>query len=110
DVASRKRRKKVMKAARGGFGGRSRLYRTAKESVERGLRYSYVSRRLKKREFRSLWITRITAAARSLGINYSRLISGLKKAKISVNRKMLAELAVSDKKAFKALVDAAKGK
>ena len=88
--ASRRRRKKVLKMAKGQYGARSRLHRTAKESVARAMAYSYRDRRLKKRNFRSLWITRINAACRLHEISYSRFMSGLKKAKASINRKILA--------------------
>ena len=100
-VTTRKRHKKVLKLAKGYFGGKSKLYRTANEAVMKSLQYAYVGRKLKKRDFRSLWITRN-------GINYSRFVNGLKKADIMLNRKVLAELAVSDKAAFAALVEKAK--
>ncbi|KPK77551.1 MAG: 50S ribosomal protein L20 [candidate division Zixibacteria bacterium SM23_73] len=99
-VASRSRRKKILKAAKGYYGGRSKLYRTAKESVQRGLAYAYVHRRRKKRDFRRLWITRINAAARIYGLSYSLFINGLKKAGVLLDRKNLADLAVKDEKAF----------
>lgn len=95
-----KKRKKVLKAARGFYGGRSKLYRTAKQSLRKAWRYSWAHRRQKKRDFRRLWITRINAAARMRGLNYSRLINGKKKADIELNRKMLADLAVNDVPAF----------
>jgi len=107
-VASRERRKKFLKAAKGYYGGRSKLYRTARESVERGLAYAYRDRRQRKRDFRKLWITRINAAARLNGLSYNRFINGLKKAEIDVNRKMLAEMAVNDEAAFKELAELAK--
>jgi len=107
-VTSRRRRKKVLKRAKGQYGGRSRLHRTAKESVQKGMYYSYRDRKQKKRSFRNLWIARINAACREAGTSYSRLMSGLKKAKVALNRKMLAELAVSDKKAFAEIVKVAK--
>jgi large subunit ribosomal protein L20 len=106
--ASRRRRKKVLKRAKGQFGARSRLYRTAKESVQKGMYYSYRDRKRKKRLFRNLWISRINAACRQKGVSYSKFIAGLKKAKISLDRKMLADLAVNDKKAFDKLVEAVK--
>lgn len=97
-----------MKAAEGQFGGRSRFYKRAKESVAKGMMYSYRDRKAKKRDFRSLWIARINAGCREHGLSYARFIAGLNKVKIGLNRKMLAELAVSDKKAFAKLVEAAK--
>lgn len=105
---TRKRHKKILKLAKGYFGAKSKLFRTANQAVMKSLTYAYVGRKLKKREFRSLWITRISAEAKVNGINYSRLICGLKKANINLNRKVLAELAVSDKAAFAALVEKAK--
>ncbi|MCE2439099.1 MAG: 50S ribosomal protein L20 [Candidatus Latescibacteria bacterium] len=102
-VASRRRRKKVLKAARGYREGRSKLYRTADDAVNRALSYAYRDRRQKKRNFRSLWIVRINAAARLNGLSYSSLINGLKKADVSVDRKVLANLAVTDPVAFSAL-------
>lgn len=107
-VASRERRKKYLKAARGFYGGRSNLYRTARESVERALAYAYRDRRQRKRDFRRLWIARINAAARLNGLSYNRFISGLRKADIDINRKMLAEMAVNDQAAFKELAELAK--
>ncbi len=107
-VASRRRRKKVLKAARGYRGGRSKLYRTADDAVNRALAYAYRDRRQKKRNFRSLWIVRINAAARLNGLSYSSLINGLKKADISVDRKVLANLAVTDPAAFSALAQQAR--
>ena len=107
-VTTRKRHKKVLKLAKGYFGGKSKLYRTANEAVMKSLQYAYVGRKLKKRDFRSLWITRISAQAKVNGINYSQLMHGLKLAGVDINRKMLAELAVSDKEAFASLVETAK--
>lgn len=107
-VASRRRKKRVLKAAKGQWGDRSKRFRHAKESLLHSLKYSYRDRRMKKRTFRSLWITRINAACRDLDITYSRFISGLKKAKVLLDRKALAEIAVSDKAAFKKLVELAK--
>tara|TARA_B100000686_G_scaffold352430_1_gene454374 strand:+ start:723 stop:1076 length:354 start_codon:yes stop_codon:yes gene_type:complete len=107
-VASRKRRKKVLKQARGYFGARSRLYRTAREAVNRAQAYAYRDRRNRKREFRRLWIARINAAARLNGISYSQLINGLSKANIAVNRKTLADLAVRDPSAFASVAEQAK--
>ena len=107
-VASRRRRKKVLKAARGQFGSRHSLFRTAKESVNKGLAYAYRDRRNKKRAFRGLWIVRINAAARLHGLSYSRMMDGLRKAGISLDRKVLADLAVSDDGAFSLLAERAK--
>lgn len=107
-VAARARRKKILKAARGYRGGRHALYRTARETVERALSYAYRDRRTKKRDFRKLWITRINAAARLHGLSYSRFISGLKKAEVDINRKMLAEMAVNDRDGFARLAEVAK--
>ena len=107
-VASRRRRKKVLKQARGYFGARSRLFRTAREAVNRAQAYAYRDRRRRKRDFRRLWISRINAAARLNGVSYSQLIYGLAKADIAVNRKMLADLAVRDPGAFTAVVEQAK--
>jgi large subunit ribosomal protein L20 len=107
-VASRERRKKYLKAAKGYYGGRSKLYRTARETVERAMVFQYRDRRTKKRDFRKLWIARINAAARLNGLSYNRFINGLKKADVDVNRKMLAEMAVNDEAAFKQLAELAK--
>lgn len=107
-VARLKRKKKIMRAAKGARGGRSKLYKSAKENVERGWRYAYRDRRLRKRSFRQLWIVRINAAARLEGLSYSRFMAGLKKAGVEMNRKMLADLAVSDPAAFQALAEVAK--
>jgi large subunit ribosomal protein L20 len=107
-VATRKHRKRVLNAAEGQWGGRHRFYRRAKESVAKGMMYSYRDRKAKKRDFRALWIARINAACREHGVSYSRFINGLKKAKIALDRKILSELAVSDKKAFGKLVETAK--
>ena len=107
-VNAHKKRRKVLKLAKGYFGTRSKQYRTASEQVRRSLRYAYTGRKLRKRDFRRLWITRINAAARMNGISYSVLINGLKKQNIEVNRKMLAELAVNDMEAFAQLVKIAK--
>ncbi|MSS70506.1 MAG: 50S ribosomal protein L20 [Candidatus Latescibacteria bacterium] len=108
NVASRERRKKVLKAARGQFGGRHRLFRSAQESVNKGMAYSYRDRRVKKRTFRGLWIVRINAAARLHGLSYSRMMDGLRKAGITLDRKVLADLAVSDEGAFSTLAERAK--
>ena len=106
-VASRKRRKKILKMAKGFRGGRSKLLRTASESVDRALVYAYRGRKERKRDFRNLWIARINAATREYGISYSAFINALKKSSILLNRKILAELAVRDSNAFKAVVDLA---
>ena len=102
------RRKKILKQAKGYWGRRSKLYRTAKDAVTKSLSYSYRDRRNKKREFRALWIARISAGCRAEGITYSRFIYGLSKANIEMNRKSLSNLAIADKEAFKALVLRAK--
>lgn len=109
-VTARRRHKKILKLARGYRGARSRTFRAANESVLKALFYARRDRRAKKREFRRLWIARINAAARSNGISYSRLIDGLKRAGVGVNRKMLAEIAIHDNKAFSDLVALAKEK
>jgi len=108
NVARLKRKKKIMQAAKGARGGRSKLYKSAKETVERGLRYAYRDRRRKKRDFRQLWIVRINAAARTHDLSYSRFVSGLKKAGVEINRKLLADLAVRDPAAFGELAEVAK--
>ena len=108
NVARLKRKKKIMRAAKGARGGRSKLYKSAKENVERGLRYAYRDRRQRKRDFRKLWIVRINAAARTHDMSYSRFMSGLKKAGVEINRKMLADLAVRDAAAFGELAEVAK--
>ncbi len=105
---ARRRRKKVLKLANGYYGSKHTLYKTANEQVMRSLRYSYRDRKQKKREFRKLWITRINAQARMNGISYSQMINGLSNAKVEVNRKMLADLAVNDQKTFEAYVKIAK--
>jgi large subunit ribosomal protein L20 len=105
---TRQRRKKVLKQAKGYWGGRHRLYRTAAETVLRALSFAHRDRRAKKREFRSLWILRINAACRALGLPYSTFMSGLKKAGVSLDRKILAELAVNDPAAFARLVERAR--
>ena len=107
-VASRSRRRKVLKQAKGYWGGRSRLFRTAREAVNRAQSYAYRDRRNRKRDFRRLWIARINAASRLNGISYSRLIHGLSLASIEVNRKILADMAVHDPAGFTALVEQAK--
>ena len=107
-VMSHKRRKKVLRLAKGYYGARHRLFRTAKEAVMKTGRYAYIGRKQKKREFRRLWITRISAAAKMNDMNYSTFMNGLKKAGITMNRKMLADLAVNDATGFATLAKAAK--
>ncbi len=107
-VASRKRKKKVLKQAKGFTGGRGNLYRSAREAVDRALSYAYRDRRARKRDFRKLWIARINAAARMNGLSYSRFINGLKKSDIEINRKQLSEIAVNDSEGFTRLADIAK--
>ena len=107
-VAARKRRKRILDEAKGYYGARSKLIKTARETVEKGWRYAYRDRKQKKRTFRALWITRINAAARENGLSYSKLINGLKCANVEVDRKILAQLAVTDPKAFGELADLAK--
>ena len=107
-VVTRRRHKKILKLAKGYRGAKSRLFRTANEAVMKSLVYAYIGRKQKKREFRQLWIARINAAARMNGISYSRLMNGLKKANIEINRKMLSEIAIADPAAFTALVEKAK--
>ena len=109
-MMSRKRRKKVLRLAKGYWGSKSKHFKMANQAVIKSLTYAYTGRRLKKRDFRSLWITRISAAAKQNGMNYSRFMYGLKLADISINRKMLAEMAVNDPAAFTALVETAKAK
>lgn len=109
-VNAKKRRRKVFKLAKGYFGAKSKQYRAASEQVARSLRYAYIGRRLRKRDFRKLWIARINAAVRPYGLSYSRFINGLKLAGVEVNRKILADLAVNDAQAFAKLVDVAKEK
>ncbi|MBE7020537.1 MAG: 50S ribosomal protein L20 [Ruminococcaceae bacterium] len=105
---TRKRHKKILKLAKGYRGAKSKLFRTANQAVMKSLVYSYIGRKQKKRDFRKLWIARINAAARMNGISYSRFMNGLKKADITLNRKMLAEIAIADPAAFTALVEKAK--
>ena len=107
-LATRKRRKKILKLAKGYFGAKSKLFKTAKEAVMKSGNYAYVGRRLKKRDFRRLWITRISAACKMNDINYSSFMNGLNKAGIQINRKMLADLAVNDAAGFATLVKNAK--
>ncbi len=106
--ASRKRRKKVLKYAKGHFGSKSKLFRYAKESVQHASQYAYRDRKKKKGEWRSLWIVRLNAACRSAGISYSRFVEGLKAAEIGLDRKVLADIAVRDEAAFGALVQQAR--
>ncbi|HQA49717.1 MAG: 50S ribosomal protein L20 [Syntrophomonadaceae bacterium] len=107
-VTAHRRHKKVLKAAKGYFGSKSKLYRVANEQVMKSGQYAYIHRRLKKRDFRRLWIARINAAARDNGTTYSRMIHGLKTAGVDINRKVLAELAVSDPQGFSELAELAK--
>ncbi len=107
-MMTRKRRNKVLKAAKGYWGSKSKHFKMAKQAVMKSGNYAYIGRKLKKRDFRSLWITRISAEAQVNGINYSKFMCGLKKAGINLNRKMLSEIAVYDKEAFAALVEKAK--
>ncbi|MCH5304706.1 MAG: 50S ribosomal protein L20 [Ruminococcus sp.] len=107
-MATRKRRKKVLKLAKGYFGSKSRHFKMAKQAVMKSGNYAYIGRKHKKRDFRRLWITRISAACKSNGMNYSTFMNGLKKAGITLNRKMLSEIAISDPAAFTALVEQAK--
>lgn len=102
------RRKKVLKQAKGYWGRRSKLYRTAKDAVAKSLTYAYRDRKNKKRDFRSLWITRISAGCRAEGMSYSRFMNGLKKANVQMNRKALSNLAIQDREAFRELVNRAK--
>ena len=108
-VNAQKKRRKMLKLAKGYYGAKSRQYRAASEQVRRSLRYAYIGRKLRKRDFRRLWIVRINAAAHLNGLNYSTLISGLKRKGIDINRKMLADLAVNDAKAFSQLAEIVKG-
>ena len=110
NVAAHQRHRKVLKRARGNYGGRSKLYRTALETVNKGRMYAYADRRKKKRNFRSLWITRISAAAVICGTNYSNFISGLKKAGVELDRKVLADIAARDMATFANLANMATGK
>ncbi|WP_311488129.1 50S ribosomal protein L20 [uncultured Helcococcus sp.] len=107
-VNAKKNHKKYLKLAKGYRGGKSRLFRTAKQAVMKSLQYSYIGRKQRKRDFRQLWIARINAAARANGLNYSRFMNGLKKANIDINRKMLSEIAINDPQAFTQLVETAK--
>jgi len=108
-VATKRRKKKVLRQTKGFWGDRSKQFQQARRSLMHALVYAYRDRRNKKRSFRALWITRINAACRNAGITYARFISGLKKAKVNLDRKILADLAVKDKQAFKKLIEIAKG-
>ncbi|MHC1682322.1 MAG: 50S ribosomal protein L20 [Clostridiaceae bacterium] len=107
-INSRKKHKKILKLAKGYYGAKSKLFKTANETVIRALRNAYVGRKLKKRDFRKLWIARINAATRINGLSYSRFMNGIKVAGVDVNRKMLSEIAIHDPKAFAELVELAK--
>lgn len=107
-MMTRKRRKKILKRAKGYWGAKSTHYRVANQAVMKSLKYAYIGRKHKKRDFRRLWITRISAAAKSCDMNYSRFMNGLKKAGIELNRKMLSEMAIHDAASFNALVETAK--
>ncbi len=107
-MKSRRRKKKILKLAKGYVGGRGRLYRSARETVERGLVFAYRDRRVRKREFRSLWITRVNAGAQLSGLSYNQLIKGLNQAGVELDRKILADLAVSDMPAFDQIAQFAK--
>ena len=107
-MMTRKRRKRVLKAAKGYWGAKSKHFRMAKQAVMKSGNYAYIGRKQKKREFRQLWITRISAQAKANGMNYSQFMNGLKKAGIDLNRKMLSEIAIADKEAFAGLVEKAK--
>ena len=107
-VVAHRRHKKVLKQAKGYYGARSRIFRVAKQAVTKAGQYAYRDRRQRKRQFRALWITRINAQSRANGLSYSRLINGLKRAEIGLDRRVLADLAVHDKSAFSAIVEQAK--
>ncbi|MBQ4226090.1 MAG: 50S ribosomal protein L20 [Oscillospiraceae bacterium] len=107
-MATRKRRKKVLKLAKGYWGAKSKHFKMAKEAVMKSGNYAYIGRRLKKRDFRKLWITRISAACKLNGMNYSSFMNGLKKAGVTLNRKMLSEIAINDAEGFTALTERAK--
>ena len=107
-VNAQKKKRKIMKLAKGYFGAKSKQYRAASEQVRRSLRYAYIGRKLRKRDFRKLWIARINAGVRAYDMSYSRFINGLKVAGVEINRKVLSDLAISDPAAFKQLVDVAK--
>lgn len=107
-VVARRRHKKILKQAKGYYGARSRVFRVAKQAVIKAQQYAYRDRRVRKRQFRALWIARINAGARANGLSYSRLISGLKKANVEIDRKVLADLAMNEQQAFAAVVEKAK--
>ena len=107
-VNAKKRHKNILKQAKGYFGAKSKLFRTANQAVMKSLNYAYIGRKQRKRDFRKLWITRINAAARLNGMSYSKFISGLKKANVNINRKMLSEMAINDPAGFAKLVEIAK--
>ena len=107
-MMTRKRRKKVLKLAKGYYGSKSRLFKTAKQAVMKSGQYAYIGRKQRKRDFRRLWITRINAAAKMNGMNYSTFINGLKRAEVTLNRKMLSEIAIADPAGFTALAEKAK--
>lgn len=107
-VNAKKRHKNILKQAKGYFGAKSKLFRPANQAVMKSLSYAYIGRKQRKRDFRKLWITRINAATRLHGMSYSKFISGLKKAGVNINRKMLSEMAINDPQGFKKLVDIAK--
>jgi large subunit ribosomal protein L20 len=107
-VAARRRRNRILDQAKGYYGGRSQLFKTARDAVEKGWKYAYRDRKQRKRQFRALWIARINAAAREHGLSYSRFMHGLRQAGVEIDRKVLAELAISDPKAFGALAEMAK--
>ena len=107
-MMTRKRRKKILKRAKGYWGSKSTHFRVANQAVMKSLKYAYIGRKHKKRDFRRLWITRISAAAKTCGMNYSTFMNGLKKAGVELNRKMLSEMAINDPKSFEALVATAK--
>ncbi|MBQ5417404.1 MAG: 50S ribosomal protein L20 [Oscillospiraceae bacterium] len=107
-MATRKRRKKILKLAKGYWGAKSKHFKMAKEAVMKSGNYAYIGRRLKKRDFRKLWITRISAACKLNGMNYSSFMNGLKKAGVTLNRKMLSEIAINDAEGFTALTERAK--
>ena len=109
-VASRARRKRILKEAKGFYGKRKNVYTVAKNVLEKGLQYRYVGRKLKKREYRALWIARINAASRELGLTYSQFANGIRKAGIGIDRKVLADIAVHDKAAFAGIVEQVKAK
>ena len=108
-VNTKKRHKKVLKQAKGYYGAKSKLFKPANQAVMKSLNYAYIGRRLRKRDFRKMWIARINAATRQNGLSYSKFINGLKKAEIEVNRKMLSEMAIHDEEGFSKLVEIAKG-